>query len=417
MAAQVRKTIRLHKAQHAFRHSPALFRGFVGGRGSGKSWAGAYDLLRRAQPRRTYLIASPTSVLMNDTTFPAVEGIARDLGLWPEGLGQAIKLSPYPTVRLPNGAVLRFRTAEDPEKLRGPNLSGVWLDEASLMAQGAYDIAIGCLREAGEQGWLSATFTPKGLTHWTYDVFGRGRPNTEIVHSRTRENPFNPVGFEATLAEQYDGLFAAQELGGEFVNVEGAEFPAEYFGDHIWFGDWPAQLKLRVLSLDPSKGQSDKWGDYSAFVLLGLTEDGTMWVDADMDNQRPTPRIVSDGLHLFTTWKPAAFVIETNMFQELLGGELMAAGRAHTPPLVLPLWGICNTVKKDVRIRTLGPFLAQRRLRFKANSKGAQRLVQQLRSFPTGDHDDGPDALEMALRMLLELMGQPQEHGPVVLRA
>jgi len=27
-------------------------------------------------------------------------------------------------------------------------------------------------------------------------------------------------------------------------------------------------------------------------------------------------------------------------------------------------------------------------------------LVEQLRSFPVGSHDDGPDALEMAVRMI-----------------
>jgi hypothetical protein len=29
--------------------------------------------------------------------------------------------------------------------------------------------------------------------------------------------------------------------------------------------------------------------------------------------------------------------------------------------------------------------------------------VQQLMDFPVGDHDDGPDALEMALRTMIEL--------------
>jgi hypothetical protein len=33
--------------------------------------------------------------------------------------------------------------------------------------------------------------------------------------------------------------------------------------------------------------------------------------------------------------------------------------------------------------------------------------VNQLRDFPIGDHDDGPDALEMALRLAEELRGAP----------
>ena len=69
----------------------------------------------------------------------------------------------------------------------------------------------------------------------------------------------------------------------------------------------------------------------------------------------------------------------------------------------LPLYGINNTVNKQVRIRRLGPLLSQLRLRFKARSPGTLLLVQQLRAFPVGDHDDGPDSLEVALRVLTEL--------------
>jgi hypothetical protein len=40
-----------------------------------------------------------------------------------------------------------------------------------------------------------------------------------------------------------------------------------------------------------------------------------------------------------------------------------------------------------------------RRLRFKSNSPGTRLLVEQLREFPIAAHDDGPDALEMSLRL------------------
>jgi hypothetical protein len=40
----------LHRRQYQFRQSKALFRGFVAGRGAGKTWVGAYDMIRRARP-------------------------------------------------------------------------------------------------------------------------------------------------------------------------------------------------------------------------------------------------------------------------------------------------------------------------------------------------------------------------------
>jgi hypothetical protein len=121
--------------------------------------------LRRdpAGPARPHLPGRlPTGVKLADETFPTFKAIAQELGTWdPAG----VKMTPYLPVRLGTGATVRFRTAEDPDKMRGPNLSGVWLDEASLMDEEAFKIAIACLREDGEQGWLSATFTPKGLGH------------------------------------------------------------------------------------------------------------------------------------------------------------------------------------------------------------------------------------------------------------
>lgn len=373
-------------------------------------------MIRRARRGRTYLVGSPTGVMMSDTTFPTFKAIAQDLGVWD---AHKVRTSPYPTVELSTGATIRFRTLDDPEKARGPNLSGVWLDEGSLMEEGAYKICIACLREAGEQGWLSVTATPKGMSHWTYEVFATGRPDTELIHCATSDNPFLPKAFADTLAKQYVGQFAAQELGGLFVQIEGAEFVAEWFGSDIWFADWPhpSEVLLKVIALDPSKGkdarvpQGNAGGDYSAFAILYLARDGTIYVDADLDNRRPSTQIVNDGIALYERHRPDAIAIEINQFQEVLASNMLGEARKHTPPLILPVFGWDNRINKEVRIRRLAPLLAgvDGRVRFKANSRGAALLVQQLRDFrapphPAGYHDDGPDAMELGIRQLMHLM-------------
>lgn len=35
--------------------------------------------------------------------------------------------------------------------------------------------------------------------------------------------------------------------------------------------------------------------------------------------------------------------------------------------------------------------------------------MRQLRDFPCGDHDDGPDALEMAIRLISDFAFEPEE--------
>ena len=251
--------IELHPAQMKFHLSKALYRGFVGGRGAGKSWIGAFDLIARAKAGRTYLVASPTYPMLNDSSLRSFLYVARMLGVLDP---KQLKKAPPPACVLRTGAEILFRSTDDPERLRGPNLSGVWLDEASLMSKDALDIVIACLREGGEQGWLPATFTPKGVGHWTYDQFGKPRPDTELFHARTRDNPFNPPEFAETLLEQYgDSGFAQQELSGQFVDFDDAfQLIPTYWvraAQARWAEKPPEGQALTALGVDVAYGGAD----------------------------------------------------------------------------------------------------------------------------------------------------------------
>ncbi len=188
-----------------------------------------------------------------------------------------------------------------------------------------------------------------------------------------------------------------REKQGSPVNPANCEWPESYFGEHIWFDAWPDDIQVRTVALDPSKGRDARRGDYSAFVLLGIDCNGVLYVEADMA-RRPTPQLVADGVAICDRFRPNAFGVEANQFQELLCGEFASEfarqGISHTTPAA-----IHNTTNKQIRIRRLGSHLSQRRIRFLANSPSTQMLVDQLRDFPTARHDDGPDALEMALRL------------------
>lgn len=181
------------------------------------------------------------------------------------------------------------------------------------------------------------------------------------------------------------------------VNPARCEFPEEYFADGLWFDVWPTAVRIKTIALDPSKGARDTVGDYSAFVMLAVDASGVLHVQADLA-RRPTPQIVTEGVTLVAQFRPDGFGIEANQFQDLLAGEIQAefARRGLSHP---PLWMITNHADKHIRIRALGPYLSQRRLRFKSGCPSTRLLVEQLRDFPAGDHDDGPDALEMAIRL------------------
>jgi predicted phage terminase large subunit-like protein len=192
-----------------------------------------------------------------------------------------------------------------------------------------------------------------------------------------------------------------REKQGAPVDPELCEWPESYFDDHIWFDRWPAELTIKTVALDPSKGRDARRGDYSAFVMLGIDPRGVVYVEADLA-RRPTPEIVAEGVAWCQRFRPLAFGVEANQFQELLAGEFVAEFRRQGVRHVVPS-AIHNHINKQVRIRRLGPYLSQQRLRFLAGSGSTRLLVDQLRDFPVGAHDDGPDALEMALRLAEEL--------------
>lgn len=202
-------------------------------------------------------------------------------------------------------------------------------------------------------------------------------------------------------AESGRSAFAREKLSKPIL-PEVCEWPESYFDAHIWFDEWPARLVARTLALDPSKGRDSRRGDFSAHALLGIDEAGLIYVEAELARE-PTAEIVARGVELYRRFRPDLFGVESNQFQELLGGlfeeEFRRQGVLGAAPALVD-----NRVNKLVRIRRLGPYLAARRLRFRQRSAGTALLVEQLREFPCADHDDGPDALEMALRLAGELL-------------
>jgi predicted phage terminase large subunit-like protein len=179
------------------------------------------------------------------------------------------------------------------------------------------------------------------------------------------------------------------------INPDQCEWPEAYFDETIWFELWPDHLIVKTLALDPSKGNDARRSDYSAFVMLGVDRHGIIHVEADLA-RRPTPQIVADGAELIRRFQPDAFGVEANQFQDLLAAQFEVEFRR--PSLV------DNRINKQVRIRRLGPYLASHRIRFKQSSPGTRLLVEQLQEFPIGDHDDGPDALEMAVRLASQVL-------------
>lgn len=239
-----------------------------------------------------------------------------------------------------------------------------------------------------------------------YDTNRAEMDRGAVVLWPERESLYDLMSLRASIGP---AAFEAEKQNNP-VNPTACEWPDDWF-DHaaFWFDEWPTDLVVKTIALDPSKGRDASTGDPSAIVTYGVDVRGLEYVEADV-KRRPVDRICEDFVEAVRVGKPEAAVLEANGFQELLAAPLRQA--AAKAGVTLPLRLCENMVNKHVRIRRLTQPLAERRMRFKRRSPGTQLLVQQMRDFPVGDHDDGPDALEMARRQAVELVnGRQRKSG------
>ena len=184
-----------------------------------------------------------------------------------------------------------------------------------------------------------------------------------------------------------------------------AEWAPELFGPWIWIPPekWPMEFDVGVVCVDASKGKSDRQGDYSAIVFMGIGADRLLYVDAIIE-RIPLDQIVRKTVVFCDEKRPQFVGIEAEQFQELLVHEFRRqCGERFAlrwPMFQMTLQGVA----KLARIRRLSQYVINRELRFKADSPGCRLLVDQLMDFPLADHDDGPDALEMCTRLPLEVV-------------
>ena len=214
--------------------------------------------------------------------------------------------------------------------------------------------------------------------------------------------PAMDAGAEVLWAEReslYDLMLFRAANGDAAFNSEkqdepgaggAVEWPAAYFDDpKLWFDDWPADVVHKVYALDPSKGGESKAGDYQAHARIGVTRAGTICVECEL-RREDVAAMARRAVRGAADFGAAELVVEENGTMGFVVPEFERT--MAELKLLVPLRGVTNTAAKDARIRRLGPYLSRAAVRVR-NTAGGRDLVAQWRAFPTGDYDDGPDAV------------------------
>jgi len=152
-----------------------------------------------------------------------------------------------------------------------------------------------------------------------------------------------------------------------------------------------------VIALDPSIGAGTKNGDFAGIVCIARGLDQLLHVDSIVDRMS-IENMLQTTVEFAKKCDAEAITVEANLFQSLLVNQLSDKLRASG--VQIPVIPLKNNINKEVRIRRLGPYIEKGHFRF-VKSRGNAELLKQLKQFPVGSHDDGPDALEQCLRILI----------------
>ncbi|MGC8341839.1 phage terminase large subunit [Pantoea ananatis] len=144
-------------------------------------------------------------------------------------------------------------------------------------------------------------------------------------------------------------------------------------------------------AIDPSLGKNGNSRDPSALLVGGFNRmTGVLDVVEAQIKKRLPDKIISDTIELQKEYRCLCWSVETVQFQEFLRTELVKRSAAQGVPV--PAMPVIPHTDKLLRIESLQPHVLNKLIRLHPSQV---TLLEQLRHFPKGDHDDGPDALHM----------------------
>ncbi len=292
------------------------------------------------------------------------------------------------------GAWLQFRTAEEPDALRGEGIDFVVFDEAAHVPA-LQTIWEQCVRPSLMDRRGSAWFisTPKGHNYFS-TLYNRGRDlekDWACFHYSTHDNPTIPADEIEAMKRDMPALVARQEIDAEFVQLAGALFKREDIRildteptGLRWVRSWDLAFTVKTTS------------DFTAGARMGIASDGTV-ILADMVHGRmewpQVVRLIADTARMDggnVRQGVESVAAQVGMVQTLMS-DPMLAGFGFSP----------IQVHKDKISRAL-PLIARAEQGKFALVRGPwnKMFLDEAAAFPDGVHDDMVDAATAGLHML-----------------
>jgi phage terminase large subunit-like protein len=325
----------------------------LAGRGFGKTRAGAeWVRAEVAAGRRRIALIGPT---MADVRDVMVEGESGLLNVCQPGDRPKFQASRRRLV-WPNGAKAFLYSAEEPERLRGPQHDAAWADELAAWSnlQATWDQLMFGLR-LGENPRAVVTTTPKPLPLLRILLADL---DCAVSRGSSYANQKNlSKAFFEKIIRRYEGTrLGRQELHAEFLDdAPGALWPFETLlacrvTEH-------PDLRRVVVAVDPSGSTGDDDGDQQGIVVAGLGVDGLGYVLADR-----TCRLSPEGWGRRAVEAFDAFGADRIIAEKNYGGDMVRA-TIQTVRKTAPVTLVNATRGKVVRAEPVSALYEQRRIR------------------------------------------------------
>lgn len=219
VAQRHEKAVELYAVQHDFVADDHRYVAFVAGRNSGKTFAGSWKALTRAQRGGLGVIAAPDFPMLEFGAKRAFLERLREMNVRYE-LNQQRGVVTIAAWK----AEVRFATLETEARVRGPNYAWGWVDEVEYVTDRNIWAALkGAIRE-GAAPQLFVTTTPKGRRLVYEEWVTAPTPQHALYTASTRDNPFIDAD-EYIAGLGYSGRFLEQEIEAKFVGYDGLVYP------------------------------------------------------------------------------------------------------------------------------------------------------------------------------------------------
>lgn len=259
----------------------------LAGRGFGKTRVGAEWVRGTAEAGKVEHIAlvAPTA---GDVRDVMVEGPSGLLEISPDYCRPKYEPSKRRLV-WPNGCTATTFSADEPERLRGPQHGAAWCDEmASWRYADAWDNLMFGLRE-GDNPRVVVTTTPKPVKLIKEMIKQEGK-DVVVTRGSTYENQAHlSPRFIATVVRRYEGTrLGRQELNAELLDdVPGALWNRELL-ERLRVKQIPCEIVRTVVAIDPAATSGENANE-SGIIVASLGDDGHCYVQGDISgNYQPT---------------------------------------------------------------------------------------------------------------------------------